>query len=173
MKLKAIVTIVLLLFVAASIVYLVVEESGGKPAQDMVQTEKHPAATQKEENSVPDNKSAKCKVVVYYFHGNFRCMTCRTIEAYAKEAVDTGFPDALKGGRLKWRVVNVDEPDNEHYVKEFQITTRSVVLERLADGKRQDWKNLQRVWELVRGNKDAFLTYVQDEIKVFLEADNQ
>ncbi len=167
MKPKTIVTALLLLFVAASVVYLVVNEMGnGSAAQQKAPQKPKPT-------NATETKEIECRTTVYYFHGNFRCATCRTIEAYAKEAVETGFPEALEGGRLEWRVVNIEEPDNEHYVQDFQLTTRSVVLERVADGKRQDWKNLERVWELVRGNKDAFLTYVQDETKVFLEAESQ
>lgn len=174
MKPRTIVTAVLLLFVTASVVYLVVKETGGKPAQDSARTERASPQTEQSRDaqaafSSEDTKAA-AKVVVYYFHGNVRCTTCRTIEAYAKEAIDTGFANAIKEGRLEWRVVNVDEPGNDHYVQDFQLSTRSVVLERLADGKRQEWKNLQRVWEFVRGDKEDFLKYVQDEAKAYLEA---
>lgn len=172
MKPKTIVTAILLLFVTASVVYLVVKETGGRPAQSTTEPDRSRAlAGQKTETAGPsENKMAAPDVVAYYFHGNMRCMTCRTIEAYATEAIETGFPDALKDGRLEWRVVNVEEPGNGHYVQDFQLTTRSVVLERLADGKRQDWRNLQRVWELVRGDKEAFLRYIQDETMTYLGA---
>ncbi len=167
MKPKTVVTAVLLLFVAASVVYLVVNEMGnGSAAQ-----QKAPQ-TPKLGNTTGD-ETAENKVVVYYFHGNFRCATCRTIEAYAKESVDTGFPKALEDGRLEWRVVNIEETDNEHFVKDFELSTRSVVLEEIANGKRKRWKNLDRVWELIRGDKDTFLKYIQDETKAFLETENQ
>jgi hypothetical protein len=39
----------------------------------------------------------------------------------------------------------------------------------MKDGKQAEWKNLSRVWELVR-RKDAFLRYVQDEVRAYLEA---
>ena len=40
-------------------------------------------------------------VIAYYLHGNFRCITCRTIEAYAEEAITKGFADELASGRLE------------------------------------------------------------------------
>ncbi len=165
MKPKTIVTVALLLFVAASVVYLVVKETGGKPAQNMTQPDAISPRTGQEQNT-----AAVSKVVAYYFHGNMRCMTCRAIESYAKDALQTGFADALKDGRLEWRVVNVEDPGNDHFVQDFQLSTRSIVLERIADGKRRDWKNLQRVWELVRGDKEDFLKYIRDETKAYLEA---
>jgi len=68
------------------------------------------------------------------------------------------------------RLVNVENPDNEHFIFDFRLASRSVVLERIANGKRQEWKNLRRVWELVRSDKRAFLKYIQDETNAYLKA---
>jgi len=174
MKAKTIVTAALLLFVAVSVVYLIVKETGVKSERNPAQPGPVTSRTGQEQDKTTAASSEKpktaSKVVVYYFHGNARCRTCRTIEAYAKEAVESGFADALKDGRLQWRVVNLEGPGNEHFVQDFQLATRSVVLERLANGKRREWKNLQRVWELVRGDKNDFLKYVQEETRAYLEA---
>ena len=151
---RTIATVALLLFIVASVAYLVVQETGGKAVPNMP-----PPGT----NSV----------VVYYFHGNARCTTCRTIEAYTAEAVQTGCAAALESGRLAWRTVNVDDPANDHFIGDFQLSTRSVVLERISDGERRDWKNLDRVWDLVRSDKATFMGYVQNETRVFLEAADQ
>ena len=106
-------------------------------------------------------------VVVFYFHGNVRCTTCRTIEAYAHDAIHTGFAGELDDGALSWRVVNVDEPENEHFVQDFQLVTRSVVLAELHDGKVVRFTNLDKVWQLVR-NRDDFVDYIQNETREFL-----
>ena len=177
MKPRTIVTITLLLFVGASVAYLVAKEMGARPAQSPVP----PNATAPQTGQAPatpppasaTNTPAAAKVVAYYFHGNVRCMTCRAIESYASEAVESRFAEALKDGRLEWRVVNVEDPGQGHFVQDFQLSTRSVVLERLVNGKRQEWKNLQRVWELVRGDKAGFLKYIQDETGAYLEAAGQ
>ncbi|OEU61037.1 MAG: hypothetical protein BA870_09775 [Desulfuromonadales bacterium C00003094] len=104
------------------------------------------------------------KTVVYYFHGNMRCASCRKIEAYTKEAIQSGFAKALQNGRLELQVINVDDSANEHYVQDFQLYTRSVVLERRAGNQQQQWKNLDQVWSLIR-NKTAFMEYVQEQIQ--------
>ncbi len=108
--------------------------------------------------------TVKADTVVYYFHGTSRCHTCRTIEAYADEAVKGAFTADLESGRLAWQPTNVDEPANEHFVKDFQLYTRSLVLVDGSNPKR--FKNLERVWQLV-GDKPAFLKYVQDEVRAF------
>ncbi len=170
-KVKTVVTVVLLAFVAASIVYLIFMESGGKPSQETSQiNEPSDSVEQQEKTSAASQKKpVRQKVIVYYFHGNMRCKTCRTIESYAKQAVETGFPQDLQDGHVEWKVVNVDQPANDHYVEDFQLTTRSVVLERLINDKREEWNNLPRVWELVR-DKEAFQQYIQDEIRAYREA---
>ncbi len=170
MKTKAIVTTVLLAFVAASVIYLVAKETSGRPAASgQSASASVPQFGDTGAPEAPQTARGAAELVAYYFHGNMRCWTCRTIEAYAKEAVETGFPEALKDGRLEFRVVNIEKPGNEHFVQDYQLTTRSVVLVKFADGQQEQWKNLQRVWQLVR-DKEAFLKYVQDETRSYLEA---
>ena len=106
-------------------------------------------------------------VVAFYFHGNVRCATCKKIEAYADEAVHSGFAESLEDGDLAWQVVNIDEPENRHFVQDFQLVTRSVVLVEYRDGQVVRWENLDKVWQLVR-SKDLFVEYVQNETQEFL-----
>lgn len=113
--------------------------------------------------------SSGSETVVFYFHGNARCVTCKTIEAYADEAVHSGFGEAFENGALSWRVVNIDEPANRHFIQDFQLVTRSVVLAEYLDGRISRSKNLDQVWQLVR-DKQRFIDYVQSETKAFLAA---
>jgi len=110
------------------------------------------------------------QLIAYYFHGNVRCTSCRKIEAFAKEAVTEGFPDALKQESLKWRAVNTDEPENRHFVEDYKLYTKSVVLVDIRDSKTLRWKNLEKVWTLMR-DKATFIKYVRDEVSEYLEAD--
>ncbi len=106
-------------------------------------------------------------VVAYYFHGTMRCATCRQLEAFAEEAITEGFPDELASGRLAWRAVNTDQPENAHFVDDFQLTAKAVVLVSYQDGKVARFENLTRVWQLVR-DRDAFLAYVRDATLAFM-----
>lgn len=129
----------------------------------------------KEQTATPKSDQGKTatqlshKVIAYYFHGKFRCSSCKKIEAYTQEAVQGqgGFADPLKSGRLEWRVINVEDPGNEHFVKDFQLYTKSVVIVDIRDGKQKQWKNLAKVWELLY-DKDTFVNYVRDEINAYL-----
>jgi hypothetical protein len=114
--------------------------------------------------TTPAADAASPAVLVYYFHATTRCTTCRTIEAYAHDAVAMRFAADLEARRLEWRSVNVDEPANRHFIRDFQLYTRSVVVVDAKDPRR--YKVLDRVWQLV-GDKAAFQGYVEREIRAF------
>ncbi len=152
MKGKTVVTAVLLAFVAISIVYLVINET--RPRRTPVA-----AADLSEDGRAAGTEAGDSKLIVYYFHGTKRCNTCRTIEAYTEEAVKSGFPQQLASGRIEWRPVNIDESENGHFVEDYELTTRTVVLVDVEQGREERWTKLERVWDLV-GDKAAFVDYI-------------
>ena len=159
MKIKTIITAALLLFVGVSVAYLIIDESIRRP-----EVEPQEAVSVKSEvGSGLDHE-----VIAYYFHGASRCQTCLKIEAYSREALEIHFPKELKSGTLKWRAVNVESPENEHFVSDFKLTNKSIVIVNVLKGKSVEHKNLQRVWELVR-DKNAFYDYVHAETRAYLE----
>jgi len=112
-------------------------------------------------------KPSHC-LVVTYFHTTFRCPTCHKIEEYAKDAVSSNFENEIKSGKLVWRVTNVDNPENRHFIKDYQLYTKSLIVSEMKDGKEVRWKNLQNVWTLIR-DKAKFDEYVKTEIKNWLK----
>ncbi len=112
-------------------------------------------------------QSATHKVIAYYFHTNTRCSTCIKIEAYSKEAIEKGFADELKNGTLEMRVVNYETPENRHFMQDYKLVSKSLVLVNTVNGKKTEWTNLKMVWQLT-GRKDAFLNYVRKEVRGYL-----
>ncbi|MFC1624352.1 nitrophenyl compound nitroreductase subunit ArsF family protein [Candidatus Omnitrophota bacterium] len=112
--------------------------------------------------------ASEVKVIAYYFHGNFRCFTCTAMENYSRQAIETNFEDALASGKLEFKPINTEKGGNEHFVNEYQLYTKSLILSFMKDGKEIRSKNLDKIWELVR-NKQKFITYVTEEIQAFLE----
>ncbi|MFB3919487.1 MAG: nitrophenyl compound nitroreductase subunit ArsF family protein [Candidatus Velamenicoccus archaeovorus] len=113
-------------------------------------------------------EKADGKAIVYYFHGTFRCMTCMNMEKYSREAIETNFKDALQSGKLEFNVLNVEEKGNEHFVKDYQLYTKSLVLSFVKDGKEVKSKNLDKIWEYAH-NKQEFVQYVADEVRAFMK----
>ena len=180
MKLKSLITVALLVFVAASVAYLVLNDSPVRvdnPGENSEPTALVAAAPSSEATNpvvtVPSSGSpdkveeAQRRVIAYYFHGTARCATCRAIEQYTYEALVTGFPGELESGTLEWRPINVEEPQNQHFIDEYQLSMRSVILADMAGENQTRWKNLDQIWEL--GNKDVFISYIQEKTTAYLE----
>ena len=107
------------------------------------------------------------QVIAYYFHGNFRCANCRNIEQFAKEVIDRNFKNELASGKLAFKVINIEEKGNEHFINAYQLYTKSLVLSLIKNGKEVNSKNLTGIWEYLR-NKAQFQQYVKDEITDYL-----
>jgi hypothetical protein len=107
-------------------------------------------------------------LVVTYFHTTFRCPTCHKIEEYSNEAVRSNFQDELKSGKMVWQVINVEEPEYKHYVNDYQLYSKHLIVSEVRDGKEVRWKDLKEVWTTV-GNKEKFEQYVVSEITDWLK----
>ena len=113
------------------------------------------------------NTQRERKLIVYYFHTNFRCHSCITIEKLTRQAVNEGFADQLKNGRIEFKEINVEETGNEHFADDYKLYTKSVILSDMKSGKEASWKNLDKVWTLLR-DEQKFINYVQTEVKALL-----
>jgi len=107
-------------------------------------------------------------VLVSYFHTKTRCTSCLLIEDYTSTTMKTAFPGPLADGKVKWRVVDTDEPANAHFVKDYALYTKSVIVSELKDGREVRWKNLDQVWHLL-DDAPGFQAYVEKEVRSFLE----
>lgn len=158
MKTQRIIRIVLLLFVAVSIVYLVSQESRKSFA----------AAPQATSQPAKNTAARQPRVIVYYFHGNFRCVSCRKLEAVSQQAVVDGFPEEIKQGDLEWRVVNVESGGNEHFISDYKLFSKALVVVNFRNGQQIKYKNLMKAWELLQDDA-ALKKYVQSEVKTSMQ----
>ena len=117
--------------------------------------------------SKADSTISDSNLIVYYFHTNFRCISCRNIEKYTKEALEKFFFDDIASGKIDFKVVNTEEPLNKHFVQDYQLYTKSVVLSKISDGKEIKFKNLDKVWSHLR-NKNKLYEYIKEEINNFI-----
>jgi hypothetical protein len=123
------------------------------------------------EDSLKQEVSAEpsTQVIATYFHGDRRCATCRKLEAYSREALETGFAEELGDSSFVWRTVNYDRAENKHFLKDYELYTKALILSKVAGGEEIGWRNLDKIWELVRSKED-FINYVQSETRKFVES---
>lgn len=105
---------------------------------------------------------ASAPIIAYYFHATKRCVTCRQIEENGQKS----FADAVKAGRVEWRVANYEAPDNAHFAKEFDIAFSNIVLVTASESTPRRWKVLDKAWDLY-DDPPAFAQYAQAELAKF------
>jgi len=146
MTVKTGVSAALLVFVAAAVVTIAVRGRGGEmPADDSTTSAEAPADG----------------VQAYYFFGDTRCATCRKLEAYAEEA--------LASTEVPLVALNVDQPANRHFVDDFQLTSKALVLVEYEDGQVTRWQDLKLIWQLV-DEHEGYLAYVRQQTADFVAA---
>ncbi|MCU0613023.1 MAG: nitrophenyl compound nitroreductase subunit ArsF family protein [Candidatus Eisenbacteria bacterium] len=109
------------------------------------------------------------RVIVYYFHRTLRCASCLSLEALTVKSL-AGFTVEQEEGTLVWQPLNLDEPENEHFVDDFDLSFNTVVIAREEHGVRTSWKSLvERTWDLLE-DEDRFIAFVRQEVENNLHA---
>jgi hypothetical protein len=154
MNSKSLIRWLLLVVVAGSVAIYALQRSGQPPA-----TTDGPTTT------VANTTAAA--VVITYFTTDVRCESCRKIEALSRQAIDGGFPQEVAGGAVVFRVVNTDRPEHRHYVDDYEITNKTVIISHQVDGRESGWTNRQDVW-LLLDEPSEFFNYVREPVRRYL-----
>jgi len=126
-----------------------------------------PSNTNDSTNKTIDTTSNGIYIIANYFHGDMRCVTCKKLEAYSAEALQAGFEGKMSDSTLVWNPVNYDNDDNKHFIDDYSLFTKALILSKIKEGHEVEWKNLDKIWQLV-GNKEDFIRYVQEETAEFI-----
>lgn len=145
----------LLIVVGASIAWFVTREM--RQAKADGQTSHNPVVETPPMNSQPH-------VVMTYFTTNVRCTSCRKIESLARETAEVHHAAAVADGRLRFQVINTDEPGMEHHVSEYELVSKTVILSRRENGRELEWKNMGDVWTHL-GDPATFHAYLDEQLQ--------
>ena len=163
--------VVVLIFFSLAGLVLINSSSSAQDQQDDQAEGNQSASVDLDLNAVETaSESADRALIVYYFHGNKRCRSCRKIEMFTHEALLSCFKDQLESQRIVWQLVNIDNPKNKHFIDDFELFTKSVVLVDMQNDKMLRWKNLKDVWR-IKKEKETFREYISAEVTAFLTGD--
>lgn len=154
MKAKTVFSVLLLGFVAVSLVFAIrkIGPQSSSSAQQTVATNDEGVA------ATPiglDAKLAESHFSAVYFHAPNRCQTCRKIEKFAHEAL----APEIEASKLAWQTADFTASDNASLVDQFKVYTSTVVLVEVQDGDIVRWKKLDGVWDHTSQQAD-FTAYV-------------
>ncbi|MDD4878330.1 MAG: nitrophenyl compound nitroreductase subunit ArsF family protein [Candidatus Nanoarchaeia archaeon] len=104
------------------------------------------------------------KLEIYHFHGTHQCYSCKTVGAYAEETVNTFFPNELKTGKIVFRHINGELPENMDLVMKYKATGSSLWLGVYT--KEGEFKAEQNtnVWYKIN-NKIDYMNYLREVIE--------
>ncbi len=149
---RLIVSVILLAFVGVSVGYLIWTQF--RPRSNVAEVK----------GEIPP----MTRVTVYYFYTNIRCASCRRIEAWTRDTLQAAFPTELANGSVQWKPINVEERGNDHFIKDFSLRAKTVVVCRIVNGKTVEWKDMIDVWMFLSDNP-RFSRLISDKVREYLQ----
>ncbi|OGQ78616.1 MAG: hypothetical protein A2289_09955 [Deltaproteobacteria bacterium RIFOXYA12_FULL_58_15] len=112
--------------------------------------------------------TAPDRVVVYYFHSTRRCPTCIGIQETIVKTIKERFATETRSGELTFREVNMEEPDNRHFVKEFSLGFSTMVVAANKGDATLKWENFDQVWKYAQAPEDL-AEYTDKSVRTYLD----
>lgn len=99
------------------------------------------------------------RIEVFVFHSTSRCISCITVGKWTEETINKNFQTEISEGRIEFREINIDLPENKEIVRKFKATGSSLFINAIRDGKDNIEENT-KVWRLLQ-DEAAFKAHVK------------
>lgn len=120
--------------------------------------------------STPSVPLSANRVEVIYSHMNQRCPTCLCFEERINTVIETYFSDAIANGKLTYRVVNAQDPQNDAFVRKFKAVGSQLFINTIVNGF-DNIEDIQDIWNWdCRNNQHGFDLKVRDAIEQRLKS---
>jgi len=106
------------------------------------------------------------KIEVLHFHATQQCMSCINIGKFTKATVEEKFPEEFKSGKITFREINIDLPENQKIAQDYKVSGSALYINAIKNG--QDNKEEDTtVWRLVT-NGAQLKSYFEAKLKALL-----
>lgn len=106
------------------------------------------------------------KIEIFVFHATQRCISCINIGKYTKSVIEEKFPQELKSGKITFKEVNIDLPENFNMAKDYGVSGSALYINTIKDGQ-ENHEEDTTVWRLVT-NEAQMKSYLEAKIKKLL-----
>ena len=114
-------------------------------------------------NSNVDKAIVKAeKVQVFMFHATARCSSCIAIGQLASVTLNEYFSDELQSGRIEFREINIDLPENKELAFKFKASGSAFKINAIYDGSDHISEDVT-VWRLL-SDTTQFKNYLKGKI---------
>jgi hypothetical protein len=108
------------------------------------------------------------KIEVFLFHATRRCVSCINVGKYAKQTIDNNFGEEIESGKIIFKEINVDLPENYELTQKFQASGSSLFINVAREGKDNIEQDL-KVWMLI-GDEKEFEAYFKNKIENIIKS---
>ena len=113
--------------------------------------------------------TADTYVEVLYFHGKQRCVTCKAIETYTKEVVNSDFADGVENGRLRFKEIDISTPEGKKWAEKYRVTWSSLYVNLWKKGKEERNDMTRFGFQNARNNTALFKKELKQKISQLLQ----
>jgi len=158
--------IIVSLLVIIALLSLSVLGKGNKSEKTVLSTNQSannlatPIPTQTISTTLPSGAE---KIEVFHFHATRQCMSCINIGKFTKATIKEKFPEEFKSGKITFREVNIDLPENKKIAQDYKVNGSALYINVIKNG--QDNKEEDTtVWRLVT-NESQLKNYFEAKLK--------
>lgn len=120
------------------------------------------ASRQKDADNMSIAVAPAQKVEVFLFHRTQRCITCITVGKLSGQTIKERFGPEVLAGKVIFREINIDEPENKSLAEKFQSSGSSLFINTIREGNDNIEEDVQ-VWRLTN-DPQAFKDYLSGKI---------
>jgi len=106
------------------------------------------------------------KIEVVHFHTTHQCWSCISVGKYALQTIKGKFAEEYKNGKIVFKEINIDLPENSEIVKKYQVTGSSLFINSII-GEKDNIKEDVDVWRYV-SDENQFISYFQNKLNKLL-----
>jgi hypothetical protein len=119
-----------------------------------------PAISSDTVSGTSTTSSAPERIELLYFHRTDRCVSCNNAEQYARDTLNTYFPDEVKSGKLS--IQSIDYQKDTEMAKKYNVNVQGLKLVEYRGGQ-ETVKDVSEIWAYVR-DKNAYMSYLRDAL---------
>lgn len=114
-------------------------------------------------DSAPMSVIPADKIEVVHFHGTQQCVSCITVGKFALKTIQDKFPAEYASGKIVFKDINGERPENEAIVTRYQARGSSLFVNAIR-GEKDEITEDTTVWRLVN-SEEQYLNYFEGRLK--------
>lgn len=125
--------------------------------------------TEQTTNDTPQKVNV-LKVEILHFHPKTQCVSCKTLGIYAEETVNKYFSKELSNGRITFRHINYELPENQDLIMLYRPPGSALCIGVYDDQGHIYIEENYGSWYRLE-NKDNFMSYMKQLVDMRLNGD--